>query len=186
MNSECNFTVKSSYRQKILGIFVWFLLSSAFLLMVWATIFYKPEEWYVVVAWSIAFFLSLLSLYIGITSRATLTANNQGVKYVYKYLRRGKVELQLKWSDIELFRTYRSSAMDGTTAGGLVPKSSRPLEIGIVYSELYKNGERTKWENILMNDDEVHYYLPLSMNFKNKEELVDRLNICKSKHSDLK
>ena len=171
MNSECNFLVKTAYRHNILQVLLWIFPLLACLFMVWATMFYDPEEWYITFLWAIGLCISLFGLYYGIFGRATVTANNKGIKYDIN----GKVVLQLKWDDIEFFRTYKSN---------VVPNWAMPKKIGVVYSKSYKNEEISKWEDFSKHYDGVHQDLPLSNAFSDKKRLVDMLNLCKNKYSN--
>jgi len=183
MNSECHFRVNSSYNRNIVSIILFLFPFVGCLFMVWATIFYKPAEWYVTTMWLIGFIFFSWSIYHSLLYRAVLKVSENGIEYMVK----GEVSLQLRWRDILIFKAYKSNLLDGTTAGALVPKWAQETEIGVVYSELYKNGKRTKSENILMNINEVHHSFPIPLvgNFKNKNELVGRLNHCKDRSNNL-
>ena len=177
MNSDCIFTVKIAYAKNVLRVFIWLFPFSACLFMVWATTFHEPEEWHITFMWFIGLVVSSLAIYHSLLYRATLKVSKEGVEYTVK----GKMLSQFKWQDIAAFKAYKSNSLDGTTAGALVPKWGRPIEIGIVYSDQYKNGDRTKWEKLSMSDDGIHYSFLLGSDLKNKKELVDRLNFCNSK-----
>jgi hypothetical protein len=138
--------------------------------MVWSTIFYKPDEWYVVLAWVLGLVFSVWSLYITLSKRAKLKVNRMGFEYKWD-----KQKIRLKWSDIEYFKLYKSNMLEGTTAASF---AYMPLEIGVVYSDTYNDGKLTKLEEDFIEMEGVHCNLPLGTNFNNKHELVDSLNNC--------
>jgi len=173
MKNRCDYIFKSSYKYKLVGSVLLLLPLAGSALMVWAKLFYKPDDWYVTFAWVIALSAFIWGFYTTIKSNAIIRVNNKLFEYEY----RGNKK-QLNWDDIKAFKVYKSSMLDNTTAGAIVPKKSMPLEIGLEYSNSYNNGKLTKSEKDLMKIEGVHYNFPLGTNFEKKHDLIKLLNKC--------
>ena len=70
MKNRCDYIFKSSYKYKLVGSVLLLLPLAGSALMVWAKLFYKPDDWYVTFAWVIALSAFIWGFYTTIKSKS--------------------------------------------------------------------------------------------------------------------